>query len=667
MAAICLELPGGNIMKAPYWAVGCMLMLGIAEALWADDPSGFTTPSPAVTPLARPISSSASPLNYAAQNGAAIDPNSQAPAQAAGSSNSVNNLRYPVIAPAPTNTPNTNGGNALSIGPAPVQSNTVPAPFNSSAGAVPVPTQASGAMATANAQMAEPSNPSGAAERSPDGTTSVKTNPWRPVQTTFRQLTKSSEVKPAAQSNVVAQNGTPLYPPQNPPSPPMRVDGVQPSTTVVEEPERPFARSARLGDGPPGEIVYGGPPNGGGCGCGGGGSCGSPGDSLICPNCGGWQPGTCRGKYPDGSCICQRLACCLCKPYPDCSNGCVDFCHSWLWHEDDCWLTSNHKCCNGNCGPYPYGNCPNDGMGKGNGCGCGNCGPCVPAPDLYFSAEALTFSRHDNLGAQSLAEIGGTSILGTQDLGFDSEWVTGPRFVLGYSPTQKDAWELSYFGLQHWQDAQSVTNAGGLLGLPGDLGLLTEFSGARLLQATYSSEIHDAELNYSWHHCCNALSWIAGFRYFRLDDELDLTSTVTGTGLGAYNVRAVNDLYGGQLGARFNVCCHQFQWDCTAKAGAFGNDIESIQFAGPVGGMTVRDTRVFESHWAFVGEFSSNVSYYFCKNWCATAGFNVLWLDGVAFAPDQLDFTNTPTSGTAVNHDGNAMYVGGHVGVGVRF
>src|SRR4029077_17176510 len=95
---------------------------------------------------------------------------------------------------------------------------------------------------------------------------------------------------------------------------------------------------------------------------------------------------------------------CLSKPYPDCSNGCVDFCHSWIFHEDDCWCTSNHKCPGPGCGPWPYGSCPNDGMGKGNGCGCGNCGPCVPAPDLYFSAEVLALTRDNDTQTQTVVQ-----------------------------------------------------------------------------------------------------------------------------------------------------------------------------------------------------------------------------------------------------------------------
>ncbi len=662
-------------MKAPFWAVCCSLALGLGEGLCAADEFGsFQNSGPAVAPLAR---ASGTP-EYAAQQGVSGGgPNSMPPAQL-GVSQPVNGLRYPAASPLPNTVrsdsnaappnwsavPQSSAVSAVNISS---QGAVVPGTFATPAGALPVPQRidAQNAPMTSDPLVGAPSNAdgSGAAKTTPPATSSVKVNPWRPIQTAFRQISPATTPPqtPIA-GDVVVPSATPGSAPNSIRTAPVRSDGVQPSTSGQEYVEKPFAKNPRMmSEMSSGEMVNDGPPHtGGGCGC------GPSGDAAICPNCGGWQPGTCRTNNPEGSCLCQRLACCLCKPYPDCSNGCVDFCHSWIFHEDDCWFTSNHKCCNGNCGPYPYGNCPTDGAGKGNGCGCGNCGPCVPAPDLYFSAEALTLSRNDNIGPQSIAEGLGGSVLGTQDFGFDSDWQTGPRFVLGYSPTPMDAWEFSYFGLQHWTDDKSIT--GTSIALPDTLGLLPEFSGAGLLQVTYSSEIHDAEVNYSWHHGCKALSWIAGFRYFNLTEDFDMTTNVTGVGQGAYNTRTVNNLYGGQLGARYNVCCHQFTWTCTAKAGAFGNQIDSSQFVAPVGGMIVRNTNVSDSRWAFIGQFDSSVSYYFCKNWCATAGFNAMWIDGVAFAPDQLDFTNVPgVSGTTVNHDGNAMYIGGHVGVGVRF
>jgi hypothetical protein len=397
------------------------------------------------------------------------------------------------------------------------------------------------------------------------------------------------------------------------------------------------------------------------CGCGGI----SPDGSDTCPNCGGWKPGTCSTHDPNGSCVLQRLACCLCKPYPDISNGCVDFCHSWIFHEDDCWLFSNHKCCNAGCGPYPYGTCATDGQGKGSGCGCGNCGPCVPPPDLYFTVGAIALMPDNSARNQPVVLRGGATDVATGDLGFD--WRVGPSFLLGYRPTKMDAWEISYFGVLNWNSDRTPTSPADILSLPGDLGGILNFTGAGTIETTYSSHVNNAEINYLWHHECPNVMWLAGFRYFNLDEHFNILSTVTGTGSSLYNIHTDNDMAGGQLGVRLRACNPRFECDVTAKAGAFDNSVGQQQIVGDVGTTPIRNVGDHTADWAFVGEIGANASVYLCRNWCAMAGYNVMWVDGVALAPDQLNFTTNPGAGGGLNHDGNVLYQGAHIGLGCRW
>jgi Putative beta barrel porin-7 (BBP7) len=513
-------------------------------------------------------------------------------------------------------------------------------------------------------------------------------NPWGAMQTAYRQMTDSrpgfgspapaAEVVPqpaSSQPQASAQPVVTSLPPQKTEMPAsdataariayIRSDNVQPTLlpTTSSTPTIYPTTSVVVDGAPPsapGDVTYGGPS---GCGCNGGGR--SPDGSDTCPNCGGWQPGTCSTHNPNGSCLLQRLSCCLCKPYPDCSNGCVDFCHSWIFHEDDCWLFSNHKCCNPDCGPYPYGTCATDGQGKGSGCGCGNCGPCVPPPDLYFTVGAIAFSPEINARNQTLVNSGppGGAVgpaESTSDLGFD--WRAGPSFLLGYRPTPMDAWELSYFGINDWSD--QVTPQGSSFSLPGNLGLTIGEADAAAV--SYSSRIDNAELNYLWHHDCPNLMWLAGFRYFHLGERLDITSTVTGTGSSLYDVRSENDLFGGQLGARLRYCCTHFEGDITAKAGAYDNSVGQQQYVDDLG-VSIRDAGHHSAVWAFVGDIGLNGSYYICKNWCAMAGYNVMWVDGLALAPNQLDFTDNLNSGGGLNHQGSVFYQGAHVGIGCHW
>jgi Putative beta barrel porin-7 (BBP7) len=501
-----------------------------------------------------------------------------------------------------------------------------------------------------------------------------KFSPWRPIQAAYRQLTESKSDTASAASgpppaadvvdpNISTQPPLTMAPTSSVAISPriayIRADVVQPPPDVPSSDPKIYSTgSMPITEGTPPDVNYA---SSSGCGCGGGGS---PDGSETCHTCGGWQPGTCSTHDPNGSCVLQRFACCLCKPYPDCSNGCVDFCHSWIFHEDDCWLFSNHKCCTAGCGPYPYGTCATDGQGKGSGgCGCA-CGPCVPPPDVYFTVGAVALKMQNSARTQTLANETGAPVLSTGD--FDFDWRVGPSFVLGYRPTKMDAWELSYFGLMHWNDGHALSGAGDL-SLPGDIGGIAPFTAANTLDADYTSTINNAEINYFWHEGCESLMWMAGFRYFNLNEKFDYTTTGTDTGI--YDVGSDNNLYGGQLGVRLRECCTHFECDLTAKAGAFGNSTQVHQFlsGSSSGAIAVTDSTVDKSNWAFVGDLGANASYYICRNWCVMAGCNVIWVDGVALAPDQLDFTNTATSRTSIDQGGNLFMYGSHVGLGCRW
>jgi hypothetical protein len=242
--------------------------------------------------------------------------------------------------------------------------------------------------------------------------------------------------------------------------------------------------------------------------------------------------------------------------------------------------------------------------------------------------------------------------------------------VLGYRPTPKDAWELTYFGLQDFNENHALTSQTSDLSLPGALGVLAglHFTGADTMDVSYTSIIQDAEVNYYWFPGSQrVLSFMTGFRYFRMDERFDISSTVTGDGTSDYDIHSVNNLYGAQLGARWKVCCHRLSYEFNGKVGAYGNNTDMRQLVGNVGETPIRDAGSDEGHWSFIGQVDGTVNYRICKNWSALAGFDAMWVNGVALAPDQLDFTNDPLSGTNLNHDGKVFMYGGHAGIGCRW
>jgi Putative beta barrel porin-7 (BBP7) len=259
-----------------------------------------------------------------------------------------------------------------------------------------------------------------------------------------------------------------------------------------------------------------------------------------------------------------------------------------------------------------------------------------------------------------------TSALNTGDFGFD--WKAGPDLTLGYRPTPKDAWEITYFGLLDWHDIESRTTAAADLSLPGALGGTLFFNGADTVVTSYTSRINDAEINYFWKpEPWSNWMFLAGMRYFNVDERFDTLAESLGNGSSFYNIHTINNLWGAQTGARYRIDRVHWSWMVDGKAGVYGNNATQRQVVGVSGGALTRDAGQNEDNWAFVGQLDATITYHLGKYWEAMAGYNVLWVDGLALAPDQLDFTSTPASGTSLNHNGSLFMHGVHAGVACRW
>jgi hypothetical protein len=70
---------------------------------------------------------------------------------------------------------------------------------------------------------------------------------------------------------------------------------------------------------------------------------------------------------------------------------------------------------------------------------------------------------------------------------------------------------------------------------------------------------------------------------------------------------------------------------------------------------------------AFIGELGFSATYQVTSTLYAKAGYNLLWVEGIARAPDQLDFTDTPESGTALVIGKGAFLHGANVGLEARW
>ncbi len=329
---------------------------------------------------------------------------------------------------------------------------------------------------------------------------------------------------------------------------------------------------------------------------------------------------------------------------------------------------------NGDPPSYGDGGCTSCGGGGGCGgygdCGCGpnqsRCFNDEQAHYAYFSAEVF-YARRDNAVISQPTIIDattGASLANTTDLSFI--YLPGLKAAAGYYFRNGWGVEGDFWGQWGFSDFERVSEPGNLA-IPGDLGVAgrANFFNVDQITQIYTSHINNYEINVilpyaSW-------QWLAGFRYLTVAERFDLNTVSAATGNGDYQIVSDNRFYGGQLGARTQWQIERFVFDFEGKAGVFVNAAQQNQIVvGDTDGI-LRQAGGREHQAAFVGEVSAYMFIPFGTHLTGRLGYTAVWIDDLALAPDQLDFTDTPTSGTGIYTRGSMLLHGFNAGLEARF
>ena len=171
---------------------------------------------------------------------------------------------------------------------------------------------------------------------------------------------------------------------------------------------------------------------------------------------------------------------------------------------------------------------------------------------------------------------------------------------------------------------------------------------------------------------CQSFTWFSGFRYLNVNQRLDIVAqrvVANAVEQGSYNVRTQNNLFGGQLGARFRRTSGRLGWDATGFAGIFGNAAQQTQSVTDFPNFALRPS-VTDSKGgvAFVGGGNLSGLYSLTKVLNLRAGYNTIWIEGLALAPDQLDFNLAAAqAGSSINNNGGMFLHGANVGLEARW
>jgi hypothetical protein len=270
------------------------------------------------------------------------------------------------------------------------------------------------------------------------------------------------------------------------------------------------------------------------------------------------------------------------------------------------------------------------------------------------------FLRRSDAGAVPLILSQGTGepLVTGDNLEFNHQAV--PRFTLIRDLQNCCGWEIGYFGTDAWNTA--TTNDPGISpvvlapGLP-----IGSTAPGTVFRVDYGTDLDNAEFNLR-RRTDECITWIAGFRFVELQDFLRV-SQIAPVNSQIYSIGTQNQLYGFQLGSNVQLlrCNQPFHIDGIWRAGIYGNHVQQTT-SSPLANQIPNAAPTLNasgSQTSFVGELGVRGVYQVGPSFAVYGGYQALWLDGIALAPNQLPITNLFNNPSAALDSTNSLFFHG--------
>ncbi len=302
------------------------------------------------------------------------------------------------------------------------------------------------------------------------------------------------------------------------------------------------------------------------------------------------------------------------------------------------------------------------------------------------------FMQRDNLASPSALVLNGDTlapVISANSMQFPV--APGARVFYGQHGRSGIGWEAGYLGV-YGMFANTSIPGNGNIEVPLPLSsAVASLRNASLARTTYGSTLHSAELNVlltdSWvhlprdtayeferHAATATVDWIAGTRWAGLEENASITlvdpTVPTDIITGTYDVQSSSNLVVGQIGARGRVDWQQWALEGWLKAGVGSAILSQSQppIVDTVTGFVERDAR--GSTTSTIGgifDLGGALVYRLDDVWALRFGYSMIWLTGVALAPDQFDFSSNVDAGTAVDGNATLWLGGGTLGLEARW
>lgn len=311
----------------------------------------------------------------------------------------------------------------------------------------------------------------------------------------------------------------------------------------------------------------------------------------------------------------------------------------------------------------------------------GDGGVCAPRwYDIY--AEAMFLAREDVSRFQPFTSDGPAGfgpplvVLSTDDLSFN-DYEAGFRVQTAIHLGPGGSLEFGYMGTFNWDSRASVTDENNeLFSVISDFGSdplfgFKDTDASSFQGIEYSSTFDTVELDFRHRwvtpNCRLHGSWLMGVRYFKLDEEFRYLTQNTqdppdGPGFMNYFVGTSNSMTGFQLGGDLWLSLIPgLRFGGEAKVGLFGNHAEqrTTIAVSELDGLLVEEEASDDV--AFISEAQLTVTWRLSQHWTLRGGYHVLFIEGVALAPENFNEAPPFIDGERVpfiNDNGNAFYHG---------
>jgi hypothetical protein len=234
---------------------------------------------------------------------------------------------------------------------------------------------------------------------------------------------------------------------------------------------------------------------------------------------------------------------------------------------------------------------------------------------------------------------------------FELGFATGTRVALTRHTRTGCDLEFTYFGIDSWNDTIVIADTL-FLPLPGG----NFFLGAAPVTLVYESQLHSVEMNVTSPQN-DSLTLLAGFRWMELNERFDASSPGNPD---VYAVESGNHLYGLQIGGIFTpIQTERFWVEAKVVGGAYHNNmlVKATIFDGNPRG---RDQ---QHELAFVGELALTGIYQCTDRLALRAGYQLMLIDNVAVATDQITTHDVQPATIGVVNNGSLLYHGGFGGL----